>query len=65
MNVTPTKDGDTFGPFSRYQLRFHESKREGVASQWFVLDAETPDELTGSPSVIRQAATIEEAIESV
>lgn len=56
------KHGDTFGPFNRYKLHRHESEREGVPSMWFVLDAETPDELTGRPGVIRQARTIEEAV---
>lgn len=68
---TPTRDGDTFGPFSRYQLHFHESKRQGVESQWFVLDAEAVDGMTitadgvSAPAVIRQAATIQEAIEGL
>lgn len=55
-------DGMRFGPFGRYMLRFHKSEREGVESMWIVLDAETPDELTGRPGIVRQDYTPEGAV---
>lgn len=54
--------GSTFGPFSRFQLVRHESHRGPEFSCWMVLDAERPDELTGTPGVIRQEQTIEAAV---
>lgn len=59
--TTHLRNGQTFGPFNRYKLHRHESDRPGVESSWMVLDAETPDDLTGAPGVIRQAETIETA----
>ena len=50
------RHGEVFGEFSRYQFHFHQSKREGIPSQWFILDAEQPDELTGKPGVIFQGS---------
>jgi hypothetical protein len=32
---------------------------------WLVLDAERPDELTGMPGIIRQAATVADAVEGL
>ena len=58
-------NGSTFGPFSRYKLHLHESHRGQEFSCWMVLDAENPDELTGMPGVIRQAATIQEAVKGL
>ena len=48
-----------FGPFSRYRL--DEFRTRFGAVEFFVLDAERPDE-SGRPSVIRQAATEAEAV---
>ena len=60
--MTKLQNGDRFGEFGRYKLSFHKSEREGVESMWLVLDAETPDELTGRPGIVRQAYTAEEAV---
>jgi hypothetical protein len=63
MQTLPTlSHGSTFGPFSRYQLHRHDSSRGPEFSCWMVLDAERPDEITGTPGVIRQEATIEAAV---
>lgn len=59
---TNLKDGSLLGEFSRYQLVRHESHRGQEFSCWMVLDAERPDEVTGTPGIIRQAATIEDAV---
>jgi hypothetical protein len=59
------KHGDLFGEFSRYQLVWHESHRGEEFSMWLVLDAERPDELTGMPGIIRQAATVADAVEGL
>ena len=56
------KHGDLFGEFSRYQLVRHESHRGAEFSCWMILDAERQDPLTGMPDVIRQEATIEQAV---
>lgn len=53
-----------FGQFSRYSLERWESRRSLLASavEYAVLDAETPDPVTGCPSVVRQRGTIDEAV---
>lgn len=49
-----------FGYGSRYALYAVHTRFDAV--QWFVADAEVPDELTGLPSIIRQEASPEEAM---
>jgi hypothetical protein len=49
-----------FGPCSRYAL--YAVHTRGDAVQWFVADAESVDAETGLPSIIRQAATAEQAV---
>tara|TARA_R100000664_G_C2754382_1_gene141982 strand:- start:1012 stop:1260 length:249 start_codon:yes stop_codon:yes gene_type:complete len=49
-----------FGHYSRYAIAPVKSRFGGVS--WFVWDAEQQDNITGSPSVIRQAQSIESAI---
>lgn len=53
-----------FGQFSRYSLERWESRRPVLAgtAEYAVLDAETPDPVTGRPSVVRQRGTIDEAV---
>ncbi len=57
--------GDIFGPYSRFQLWRHESDRGPEYSCWMVLDAETPDPVTGYAGVIRQEQTIEAAVKGL
>ena len=67
-NPTPTnlQHGSVFGEFSRYMLVRHESHRGQEFSCWMVQDAETSDPMfPGLPSIIRQAATIEEAVKGL
>ena len=49
-----------FGDCSRYAVAPVKSRFGGVS--WFVWDAEQQDDITGGPSVIRQASSIESAI---
>jgi hypothetical protein len=49
-----------FGECSRYALFAVHTRGNSV--QWFVADAESVDELTGLPRIVRQAATPEQAI---
>jgi hypothetical protein len=53
-------DKTFFGEFDRYALFAVHTRFDAV--QWFVADAELPDPVTGKPSIIRQAATPEEAV---
>lgn len=63
QKTSDLKDGSRFGEFGRYKLHLHDGAGRGEAFRfWMVLDAETPDELTGAPSVIRQEKTIEAAV---
>lgn len=66
---TPAKPGNEklrhgylFGPASRYMLHEHVSQRDGIPGCWMVLDAETPDPVTGRPACVRQAETPEDAV---
>jgi len=52
-----------FGGDSRYAVAPIHTRFDAV--EWFVWDAEIPDETTGMASVIRQAATEQEAIEGL
>ncbi len=57
----------TFGEFNRYRLERCTSKRPllielGGAVTYAVVDAETIDEVTGLPAVIRQESTPEAAM---
>ena len=57
--TSQTLSSKTFGEFSRYRLDAFQTRFGTV--EYFVLDAERIDALTGLPAVIRQAATAEEA----
>lgn len=50
---------EMFGPWGRYRIEARHTRFEAV--EWHVTDAEAIDQETGLPSVIRQAATQEEA----
>ena len=52
-----------FGEFSRYAVFAVHTRFESV--QWFVQDAEQIDDVTGEPLTIRQAATLEAAVEGL
>ena len=52
-----------FGDFSRYKLVEFQTRFGDV--EWQVSDAETVDELTGMPAIIRQCDTREEAIQGL
>jgi len=52
-----------FGEFSRYAVFAVHTRFESV--QWFVQDAEQIDEVSGSPLTIRQAATLEAAVDGL
>lgn len=49
-----------FGEFGRYALAAVHTRFDAVT--WMVFDAEKPDELTGKPSIVRQADTVSEAL---
>lgn len=52
-----------FGPYNRYSIApIHTRSGE---LEWFVWDAETEDEVTGGPAVIRQEPSKEAALESL
>jgi hypothetical protein len=48
------------GPFNRYCTYPVHTRFDAVV--WFTLDAEAPDDYTGLPTVIRQAATKADAM---
>lgn len=50
----------TFGQFARYSVYAVHTRFDAVC--WFVADAETCDEMTGFPAIIRQEATREAAM---
>jgi hypothetical protein len=52
-----------FGEFSRYKLDKCRTRFGDIV--YMVMDAETPDPITGLPQIIRQAATEEEAIKGL
>ena len=62
----PTRAGQSaseatiFGQFNRYRVEAIHTRFDAV--DWFVFDAEWPDEVTGEPSVIRQASTRADAV---
>lgn len=49
-----------FGPFSRYAVGAYHTRSDRV--MWMVSDAETEDDETGLPAVVRQAWTVDEAV---
>jgi hypothetical protein len=49
-----------FGDFGRFAVAAVHTRFDAVA--WFVWDAETPDDITDMPAVIRQAGTFSEAV---
>jgi len=51
------------GEFHRYKVYPVHTRFESVS--WFVSDAETIDELTGLPAIIRQESTLTEAIHGI
>lgn len=57
---SPASNKESFGEFSRYAVMAVHTRFDAV--QWFVFDAETTDELTGLPAVIRQEDTLESAV---
>ena len=52
-----------FGEFCRYACFAIHTRFDSL--EWVVADAETTDEVTGYPAIIRQASTFEEAIEGL
>lgn len=52
-----------FGDACRYAIAPVHTRFDAI--EWFVWDAELPDPLTGFPSVIRQAPTIERALDQL
>jgi hypothetical protein len=69
-NISSLQDGSLFGDFSRFCLRWVPTEREflhslGIKGFWCVFDAETPDEVTGQPAMIRQSETKEEALRNL
>jgi hypothetical protein len=58
----PAARKQLFGEYSRYAVAPVHTRFESV--EWFVWDAERCNE-TGSPEVIRQASTLEEAIKGL
>ncbi|MCP3980787.1 MAG: hypothetical protein GY716_15905 [bacterium] len=53
-----------FGRFHQYAV-FAVHVRIGLEVQWFVTYAEIEDEVTGAPTVIRQARTLEAAVDGL
>ena len=54
---------ELFGQFNRYAVYAIHTRFNCV--EWIVTDAEKMDELTGLPSIIRQADTREKAIQGL
>lgn len=52
-----------FGDASRYAIAPVHTRFDAV--EWFVWDAELPDPLTGTPSVIRQEPTVHRAADQL
>lgn len=52
-----------FGDYSRYAVYAVHTRFEAV--EWFVADAETTDEATGLPAIIRQEPTMVQAVEGL
>ena len=51
---------ELFGNHSRFAVYPVHTRFDAV--EWFVADAETPDPVTGNPSIIRQEPTKEQAM---
>lgn len=52
-----------FGEFHRYACFASHTRFDSLS--WVVVDAEIPDEITGRPTIIRQASSFEEAIQGL
>jgi len=63
MNKSAIFNHGTFGQFNRYKLTSMVSRFGNEV--YFVADANVIDELTGLPSIIRQADTKQQAIEGL